>query len=128
MPLSWACGTGRSWRRWPIPPAGPGRSPSCGCRISSTTATQYVLRFQEKGGKSREIPVRHELEGDILAYLEAAGIGGEAKDRPLFRSTVRQDEATDRQCPDQQGDLRAGQAAAERCRAAVAAVAALASG
>ena len=24
----------------------------------------------------------------------------EAKDRPLFRSTVRQDEATDRQCPD----------------------------
>jgi integrase/recombinase XerD len=25
--------------------------------------TQYVLRFQEKGGKSREIPVRHDLEG-----------------------------------------------------------------
>ena len=24
---------------------------------------QYVLRFQEKGGKSREIPVRHDLEG-----------------------------------------------------------------
>ena len=50
---------------------------------------QYVLRFQEKGGKSREIPVRLELQRDILAYLEAAGIGGEAKDRPLFRSTVR---------------------------------------
>ena len=47
---------------------------------------QYVrLRFQEKGGKSREIPVRHELEGFILAYVEAAGIGGEAKDAPLFR-------------------------------------------
>jgi integrase/recombinase XerD len=46
---------------------------------------QYVLRFQEKGGKSREIPVRHALEGFILAYVEAAGIGGEAKDAPLFR-------------------------------------------
>ncbi len=49
--------------------------------------TQYVLRFLEKVGKSREIPVRHDLEGHILAYLDAAGIGAEAKDRPLFRST-----------------------------------------
>ena len=47
--------------------------------------SQYVLRFQEKGGKSREIPVRHDLEGYILAYVEAAGIAGEAKARPLFR-------------------------------------------
>jgi integrase/recombinase XerD len=46
---------------------------------------QYVQRFQEKGGKSREIPVRHDLEGFILAYVEAAGIGGDAKDTPLFR-------------------------------------------
>ena len=50
---------------------------------------QYVLRFQEKGGTSREIPVRLELQRDILAYVEAAGIGADAKDRPLFRSTVR---------------------------------------
>jgi integrase/recombinase XerD len=50
---------------------------------------QYVLRFQEKGGKSREIPVRLELQGDILGCLGAAGIGGDAKDWPLFRSTVR---------------------------------------
>ena len=47
---------------------------------------QYTLRFQEKGGKSREIPVRHDLEGFILAYVEAAGIAGEAKDSPLFRA------------------------------------------
>jgi integrase/recombinase XerD len=45
------------------------------------------LRFSEKGGKSREIPVRHDLEGLIRAYLDAAGIDGENKDRPLFRST-----------------------------------------
>jgi integrase/recombinase XerD len=51
--------------------------------------TQYVLRFQEKGGKSREIPVRHDLEGFILAYVEAAGIAGDGKDSPLFRSTRR---------------------------------------
>jgi integrase/recombinase XerD len=49
--------------------------------------SQYVLRFQEKGGKSREIPVRHDLEGIILAYVEAAGSAGEAKDRPLFRAS-----------------------------------------
>ena len=49
---------------------------------------QYVLRFQEKGGKSREIPVRHDLEGVILAYIEAAGIGTEAKDSPLFRAAT----------------------------------------
>ena len=48
---------------------------------------QYVLRFSEKGGKSREIPVRHDLEGLIRAYLDAAGIAAENKDRPLFRST-----------------------------------------
>jgi integrase/recombinase XerD len=48
--------------------------------------TQYALRFQEKGGKSREIPVRHDLEGFILAYVDAAGIAGEAKDSPLFRA------------------------------------------
>ena len=48
--------------------------------------SQYVLRFQEKGGKSREIPVRHDLEGMILAYIEAAGIAGHAKDSPLFRA------------------------------------------
>ena len=56
--------------------------------------TQYVLRFQEKGGKSREIPVRHDLEGYIRAYLEAAGIAGEAKDPPLFRATQRQDRSS----------------------------------
>jgi integrase/recombinase XerD len=35
---------------------------------------QYTLRFSEKGGKSREIPVRHDLELAQLAYMEAAAI------------------------------------------------------
>ena len=33
--------------------------------------------------------MRLELQREILAYLAAAGIGADAKDRPLFRSTVR---------------------------------------
>jgi integrase len=49
--------------------------------------SQSVLRFQEKGGKSREIPVRHDLDGYIRAYLEAAGIAGEAKDAPFYRAS-----------------------------------------
>jgi integrase/recombinase XerD len=51
--------------------------------------SQYVLRFQEKGGKSREIPVRHNLEGFIRNSLDVAGIAVENKDRPLFRSVRR---------------------------------------
>src|SRR5271166_4315821 len=38
--------------------------------------TQYVLRFQEKGGKSREIPVRHDLEGYIRCNSDVSRRGG----------------------------------------------------
>ncbi len=31
--------------------------------------TQCKLRFEEKGGKTREIPVRHDLEQLLLAYI-----------------------------------------------------------
>jgi hypothetical protein len=36
--------------------------------------SQYTLRLSEKSGKSREMPVRHDLESLLLAYAEAAGI------------------------------------------------------
>ena len=45
-----------------------------------------VLRFAEKGGKEREVPVRHDLDEWIAAYLEAAEIGQDSKDAPLFRT------------------------------------------
>ena len=45
----------------------------------------YSLRFSEKGGKSREIPLRHDLEQLLLAYIRAAGIA----DGPLFRTANR---------------------------------------
>jgi integrase/recombinase XerD len=46
--------------------------------------SQYTLRFSEKGGKSREIPVRHDLEPALLAYMEAAAI----TEGPLFRTAA----------------------------------------
>jgi site-specific recombinase XerD len=45
---------------------------------------QYTLRFIEKGGKSREIPVRHDLERILVRYLAAAHI----TDGPLFRTAA----------------------------------------
>lgn len=53
------------------------------------TGDQYCLRFHEKGGKSREIPVRHDLEGFLFAYITAAGIETAEKGTPLFRSAIR---------------------------------------
>ena len=47
--------------------------------------TQYSFRFSEKGGKSREIPVRHDLEGYLREYIEAAKIS----EGRLFRTSVR---------------------------------------
>ena len=55
-PSSSACGTGRSSPRWPIPPAGPGRWPSCGWAISSTTGSNTCCgsrRRAARAGKSR---------------------------------------------------------------------------
>ena len=51
--------------------------------------TQYALRFSEKGGKSREIPVRHDLEQILRSYMEAAGITEGPLFRTLFRRTGR---------------------------------------
>ena len=38
-----------------------------------------ALQFAEKGGKSREIPVRHDLDEWIAAYLEGAGLAEAAE-------------------------------------------------
>jgi len=50
------------------------------------TGEQRTLRFREKGGKDREIPVRHDLEAWINEYIAAAGIGDDARSAPLFRA------------------------------------------
>lgn len=50
--------------------------------------TQYVLRFGEKGGKQREIPVRHDLEG-LLLELTASSGGEFSPASPLFPTVYR---------------------------------------
>ena len=50
---------------------------------------QWMLHFEEKGGKSREIPVRHDLQEMISAYIDAAGLADASKDAPLFRTAYR---------------------------------------
>jgi integrase/recombinase XerD len=52
---------------------------------------RYMLHFEEKGGKSREIPVRHDLQEIIFNYLDAAGLRDAPKDTPLFQSAVRRE-------------------------------------
>lgn len=47
--------------------------------------TQHVLRFGEKGGKARTIPVRHDLEQWILAYRTVLP-ANERLEMPLFRT------------------------------------------
>jgi site-specific recombinase XerD len=54
----------------------------------SHDGSQWTLRFVEKGGKSREIPLRHDLQGIVLAYLDAAGLTDAGKDAPLFPSAM----------------------------------------
>jgi site-specific recombinase XerD len=50
---------------------------------------QHYLRFDEKGGKSREIPVRHDLQSYLKQYIAAALIAGEPPTAPLFRTAVQ---------------------------------------
>ncbi len=47
---------------------------------------QRSLRFREKGGKVREIPVRHDLDAWLREYLDAAGVVGQDDKLPLFRA------------------------------------------
>ena len=53
------------------------------------TGDQYCLHFLDKGGKSREIPVRHDLQLLLKSYLLASGRTlDDASDRPLFLTTA----------------------------------------
>lgn len=47
---------------------------------------QFVLRLQEKNGRARSIPVRHDLEKFLHDYLAAGQLTSEPGDTPLFRS------------------------------------------
>lgn len=49
---------------------------------------QWMLHFDDKGGKSRELPVRHDLQTVLFAYLDAAGLREATKKARLFRTAV----------------------------------------
>ena len=49
---------------------------------------QWVISFNDKGGKHRKVPVRHDLQLAIREYMDSAGIDGSEKNAPLFRSAV----------------------------------------
>ena len=49
---------------------------------------RFALRFAEKGGKARTIPVREDLEKYLSEYLAVAGVMDESKDSPLFRTAA----------------------------------------
>lgn len=53
------------------------------------TGDQFCLRFHEKGGKVREIPVRHDLQQALERYLDSSGLRYGEPNAPLFRSAVR---------------------------------------
>ncbi len=50
---------------------------------------QFCLRFAEKGGKSREIPMRHDLRNFVMEYIKAGAMEFSEKNAPLFRTTIR---------------------------------------
>jgi integrase/recombinase XerD len=45
-----------------------------------------ALRFREKGGKLREIPVRHDIDEWLREYLDTAGIADQDDKTSLFRA------------------------------------------
>lgn len=53
-----------------------------------TDGTQHYLHLDEKGGKDRHIPCRHDLQAFIEQYLQGAGTPP-GDDAPLFRSAER---------------------------------------
>ena len=49
-----------------------------------------ILRFREKGGKERDIPVRSDLDEWLTAYLAGAGIENDPREAPLWRAAINQ--------------------------------------
>jgi integrase/recombinase XerD len=59
------------------------------CGSFSFAVDQWFPDFHEKGGKSRQIPVRDDLREMIWAYIKAAHLEYLPKSAPLFRTFYR---------------------------------------
>ena len=49
---------------------------------------RFLLRFKEKGGKAKELPVHHKLEELLDEYLKVTGLGAEPSS-PLFPAALK---------------------------------------
>jgi len=56
-------------------------------RHLSFEGDQWVISFNDKGGKHRKVPVRHDLQNMLFDYLDPAGITELEKNLPLFRTS-----------------------------------------
>ena len=68
---------------------------STGCAVAklrlkdfADEGTQCLLKFAEKGGKARSIPVRADLQDYLDQYVLAGNLEGDSKDAPLFRTAA----------------------------------------
>jgi len=52
---------------------------------------RFLLRFKDKGGKEKELPVHHKLEELLDEYLKATGLGAEPGS-PLFPASIGREE------------------------------------
>ena len=64
-------------------------SPAPDAGLCATTATTGRCSSRKKEGRSREIPVRHDLDEWISAYLEGAGLEDAPQASPLYRAGQR---------------------------------------
>ena len=87
-PTSSASATAPSWEPSPTPGARVGALARLRCGDLEDQGAQRVLRFREKGGQQREIPVRHDLDRWLEAYLQAARIAADPKETSLFRAAL----------------------------------------
>lgn len=57
------------------------------------SSDQWMFHFDEKGGKSREIPMRHDMQKVLMEYITEADINLDTEDKkaPLFRSMLRKE-------------------------------------
>jgi hypothetical protein len=56
-------------------------------RLNYPSGKRFLLRFKEKGGKEKELPVHHKLEELLDEYLKVTGLGAEPGS-PLFPAAL----------------------------------------
>lgn len=59
---------------------------------------QYCFWFVKKGGKSRQIPVRHDLQWNLIEYLVVADMMHSRPQTPLFRTAIGRTQRRGRSC------------------------------